>query len=69
MFDLSITVYEIFASSMRRTLTWTLELSKIKFKFANGKPTHDFLYDGNSNVRPSLTVNVIFANKIPNILC
>ena len=42
----------------------SIQLSPVKHKYTNGKPLHDFLYDGNSNIFQSVTVYEIFAIKM-----
>ena len=43
---------KIFRATLLQPPSWPLEWPKVKSKYANGKRTYDFMFDGNSNVCP-----------------
>ena len=47
---ISLTIPKMFIVEMRMTLTLTFEWDSAKCFYANRKPIHDLLIDGNSNV-------------------
>ena len=49
IFSTSVTISKIFIIEKYMTLIVTLEWTKIKGKYADWKPIHDLLVDGNSN--------------------
>ena len=54
IFAKSVIINGIFAIRKRIVLDRdvTFRMSQCKCKYANHKPIHDFLYDGNSNIFP-----------------
>ena len=59
MFSISVIIYDIFATELHMTLSWTLELVKVKCK-----SQYMFIYDDNSNncliSRPIESANMTF---------
>ena len=53
IFDLSVTVYEIFALEICVTFIVTNE-GAVKYKYSNGKLIYHFLFDGNGNARSNI---------------